>query len=83
MDTIVSTELRVDVVVCDACGRFLLAGGLISELGGSMTHGAIVSREVGLPAVTGVRAATSRLRTGDRVTMNGTTGRIEVLERAP
>lgn len=76
-----------DVMVCQGTDPswtplFMLAGALVSELGGAMTHGAIVARELGLPAVTGVRAATRRLRTGDRATINGSSGKITVIERA-
>jgi pyruvate,water dikinase len=55
---------------------FLSAGGLIMEVGGMMTHGAIVAREYGIPAVVGVDRATERLRDGDRVEMDGSSGRI-------
>ncbi len=49
------------------------------EIGGMMTHGSIVAREYGIPAVVGVDQATPRLKTGDRVRMNGSTGVIEVI----
>lgn len=53
---------------------FLTAGGLIMEMGGAMSHGAVVAREYGIPAVVGVPNATTRLKTGTRLTLNGTTG---------
>ncbi len=59
---------------------FLTAGGLITEVGGLMTHGAVVAREYGLPAVVGVHAATERLTTGQLVRLDGSTGRITLLE---
>lgn len=59
---------------------FLTAGGLIMEMGGMMTHGAVVAREYGLPAVVGVNQATRVLRTGQRVRLDGSTGRIDVLD---
>jgi pyruvate,water dikinase len=59
---------------------FLTAGGLITEVGGLMTHGAVVAREYGLPAVVGVHAATERLVTGQRIRLDGSTGHITVLE---
>ncbi len=59
---------------------FLTAGGLIMEMGGMMTHGAVVAREYGLPAVVGVDQATRVLRTGQRVRLDGSTGRIDVLD---
>ena len=59
---------------------FLTAGGLVMEVGGLMTHGAVVAREYGLPAVVGVHRATQRLRTGQRVRVDGSTGQVVVLE---
>ncbi|MBL7162677.1 MAG: hypothetical protein ISS57_08730 [Anaerolineales bacterium] len=58
---------------------FLAAGGLIMEVGGMMTHGSVVAREYGIPAVVGVHQATTRLETGQRIRMNGSTGQIEVI----
>lgn len=56
---------------------FLAASGLVMEVGGLMTHGAIVAREYGIPAVVGVNHATQILQTGDRIRINGSTGLIE------
>jgi pyruvate,water dikinase len=56
---------------------FLAAGGLVMEVGGLMTHGAIVAREYGIPAVVGVNSATEILKTGDRIRVDGSTGIIE------
>jgi pyruvate,water dikinase len=56
---------------------FLAAGGLIMEVGGMMTHGAIVAREYGIPAVVGVDRATDRLETGDLIRVDGSTGLIQ------
>lgn len=53
---------------------FLSAGGLVMETGGVMSHGAIVAREYGIPAVVGVAGATDRIRTGQSITVDGTTG---------
>src|SRR5512137_1866874 len=58
---------------------FLAAGGLITEVGGMMTHGSVVAREYGIPAVVGVHQATSRLKDGQRVRLDGTTGKIVLL----
>ncbi len=58
---------------------FLAAGGLVTEVGGLVTHGAVVAREYGIPAVVGVRDATTRLRTGDRVRLDGTSGSVVIL----
>ena len=62
---------------------FLAAGGLVMEVGGLMTHGSVVAREYGIPAVVGVDQATTRLRTGRRVRVDGALGRIEWLDEAP
>jgi pyruvate,water dikinase len=59
---------------------FLAAGGLVMEVGGMMTHGSVVAREYGIPAVVGVHQATQQLKTGDRVRVNGSTGRIEIIQ---
>lgn len=58
---------------------FLTAGGLVTEVGGLMTHGSVVARECGIPAVVGVHEATTRLRDGQRVRIDGMSGAIEVL----
>jgi pyruvate,water dikinase len=50
------------------------------EVGGMMTHGAVVAREYGIPAIVGVDQATTRLHTGQRIRMDGAVGRIEILE---
>ncbi|MGB5049213.1 MAG: PEP-utilizing enzyme, partial [Caldilineaceae bacterium] len=59
---------------------FLSAGGLVMEVGGLMTHGSVVAREYGIPAVVGVERATERLETGMHIRVDGSSGRIEVLE---
>jgi phosphoenolpyruvate synthase/pyruvate phosphate dikinase len=59
---------------------FLSAGALVMEVGGLMTHGAVVAREYGIPAVVGVHEATTRLRTGQRVRVDGSSGVVTVLE---
>jgi len=58
---------------------FLTAAGLVMEVGGMMTHGAVVAREYGIPAIVGVDRATLRLQTGQRVRVNGSTGQIILL----
>lgn len=57
---------------------FMAAGALVMEAGGVMSHGSVVAREYGLPAVVGVPDATRRLRTGQRVTVDGSAGRVIV-----
>jgi phosphohistidine swiveling domain-containing protein len=59
---------------------FLTAGGLVMEVGGMMTHGAVVAREYGLPAVVGIHNATQRLHTGQRVRVDGASGQVVLLE---
>lgn len=58
---------------------FLTAGGLVMEVGGLMTHGSVVAREYGIPAVVSVHEATKRLKTGQRVRVDGTAGRVVVI----
>ncbi|GBF75364.1 putative phosphoenolpyruvate synthase [Paenibacillus sp. 598K] len=53
--------------------------GLITEVGGRMTHGAVIAREYGLPAVVGVEGATSRIRDGQRIRLHGSAGYVELL----
>ncbi|MFI6595283.1 PEP/pyruvate-binding domain-containing protein [Nonomuraea sp. NPDC050536] len=55
---------------------FLTAGGLVMEMGGAMSHGAVVAREYGIPAVVGVRDATHRITTGAEITVNGAAGTV-------
>lgn len=61
---------------------FLAAGGLVMEVGGLMTHGSVVAREYGIPAVVGVDRATHRLQTGQRIRVDGTSGQITILDQA-
>ncbi len=58
---------------------FLAAGGLVTEVGGMITHGSVVAREYGIPAVVGVEAATTRIKTGQRIRIDGTSGRVTLL----
>ncbi|MFJ5699345.1 PEP/pyruvate-binding domain-containing protein [Arthrobacter sp. NPDC093139] len=55
---------------------FLTAGALVMEMGGVISHGPVVAREYGIPAVVGVPDATTRLRTGDAVTVDGAAGTV-------
>jgi pyruvate,water dikinase len=57
---------------------FLAAGGLVMEMGGPMSHGAIVAREYGIPAVVGVPDATERIETGRRITVDGSYGVVDL-----
>lgn len=58
---------------------FVSIKGLITEVGGLMTHGAVIAREYGLPAVVGVEHATKLIKDGQRIRVNGTDGYVEVL----
>jgi pyruvate,water dikinase len=58
---------------------FVAITGLVTEVGGLMTHGAVIAREYGLPAVVGVEDATRIIRDGQRIRLNGTDGYIEIL----
>ncbi|MEN3344988.1 MAG: rifampicin phosphotransferase [Arthrobacter sp.] len=55
---------------------FLTAGAVVMEMGGVISHGAVVARECGIPAVVGVPDATTRLRTGRTVTVDGASGTV-------
>jgi len=59
---------------------FMAAGGLVTELGGMMTHGSVVAREYGIPAVVGVHQATIRLKDGQKIRLDGSRGKIIVLD---
>ncbi len=58
---------------------FVAARGLVTEVGGLMTHGAVIAREYGLPAVVGVDRATSLIRDGQRIRVDGTAGVVQFL----
>ena len=58
---------------------FVAVDGLVTEVGGLMTHGAVIAREYGLPAVVGVEHATRLIRDGQRIRIHGTDGYVELL----
>ncbi|MGG0177736.1 phosphoenolpyruvate synthase [Gottfriedia acidiceleris] len=58
---------------------FVAIKGLVTEVGGLMTHGAVIAREYGLPAVVGVENATKLIKDGQRIRVHGTDGYIEIL----
>lgn len=80
-----TTTLRPgEILVCQGTDPawtplFLVAAGLVTEVGGLMTHGSVVAREYGIPAVVGVHEATTGLRDGQRIRIDGTSGVIELL----
>ena len=74
-----------EILVCPSTNPgwtplFLTASALIMEIGGVMTHGSIVAREYGIPAVVGVHNATTRLKTGQRVRVDGSSGEVTIFE---
>lgn len=58
---------------------FVAIAGLVTEVGGLMTHGAVIAREYGLPAVVGVEHATQRIQDGQQIRVNGADGYVEIL----
>ncbi|MFD6225983.1 rifamycin-inactivating phosphotransferase [Streptomyces sp. NPDC060232] len=58
---------------------FVAIAGLVTEVGGLMTHGAVIAREYGLPTVVGVERATRLIRDGQRIRVHGTDGYVEIL----
>lgn len=59
---------------------FVNAAGLVMEVGGLMTHGSVVAREYGIPAVVGVIGATKKIKTGQRIRVHGGAGYVELLD---
>jgi pyruvate,water dikinase len=59
---------------------FPRAAAVVTDVGAPLSHAAIVARELGIPAVVGCIDATTRLRTGDRVCVDGGQGVVEILE---
>ena len=58
---------------------FVSIKGLVTEVGGLMTHGAVIAREYGVPAVVGVENATKRIKDGQRIRVNGIDGYVEIV----
>ena len=58
---------------------FVSIKGLVTEVGGLMTHGAVIAREYGLPAVVGIENATELIKDGQRIRVHGTEGYVEIL----
>ncbi len=74
-----------EILVCSSTNPawtplFFAAGGLVMELDGMITHGSMVARECGIPAVAAIAAATTTLRSGQRVSVDGNRGTVTVLE---
>ena len=58
---------------------FVSIKGLVTEVGGLMTHGAVIAREYGLPAVVGVENINKLIKDGQRIRVHGTEGYVEIL----
>ena len=61
---------------------FPLAAAVVTEIGGVLSHGAIVAREFGIPAVVNVQKATQQIRSGDLLRVDGSSGQVTIIERA-
>ena len=57
-----------------------ISSALVMDMGGPISHAAVVARELGIPCVVNTRVGTREIRTGDRVRVNGDTGTVEILE---
>lgn len=62
---------------------FTSAAGLITEVGGMMTHGSVVAREYGIPAVVGIEKATELIREGVQIRVDGTNGYVQIVSKEP
>ncbi|MHA1745656.1 MAG: PEP/pyruvate-binding domain-containing protein [Promethearchaeota archaeon] len=60
---------------------FINAAALVMEVGGMMTHGSVIAREYGIPAVVGADCATQRIKTGQKIRVNGDLGFVEIIEQ--
>lgn len=68
--------LVVSVIDPGMAPLFGVASGLLAEMGGTLSHGAIIAREYGLPAVANVHGITTRLKEGDRISLDAERGEI-------
>jgi len=76
-----------DILVCQMTNPawvvlFTKIAGLVTDTGGTTSHPAVLAREFGIPAVIGTSVATHRIRTGDRVRLDGSAGQVEILRDA-
>ncbi len=76
-----------EILVCETtnpswASYFLVAGAVVVDIGGPLSHGAIVAREMGIPCVINTRSAVRTIRSGDRIRVDGTAGLVEILEPA-
>jgi phosphohistidine swiveling domain-containing protein len=77
-----------DILVCQMTNPawvvlFTKIGGLVTDTGGTTSHPAVLAREFGIPAVIGTSVATRRIKTGDRLRVDGGAGRVEILPGEP
>jgi phosphohistidine swiveling domain-containing protein len=77
-----------DILVCQMTNPawvvlFTKIAGLVTDTGGTTSHPAVLAREFGIPAVIGTSVATRRIKTGDRVRVDGSAGRVEILSPEP
>ncbi len=73
-----------DILVCVVTDPswaplFMRAGGIVTDVGGLLSHGAVIARELGVPCVVNTRGGTQRIRNGSRIRINGATGEVRVL----
>lgn len=76
-----------EILVCETTNPtwasfFLVAGGVVVDIGAPLSHAAILSREMGIPCVMDTKDARHCIRTGDRIRIDGSKGLVQVLERA-
>jgi pyruvate,water dikinase len=76
-----------DILVCQMTNPawvvlFTKIAALVTDTGGLTSHPAVLSREFGIPAVIGTSVATQRIATGDRLRVDGTAGKVEILREA-
>jgi phosphohistidine swiveling domain-containing protein len=76
-----------EILVCRTtdpswASAMMVASALVIDIGGAISHGAIVARELGIPCAIGTRYATKRIRTGDLIEVDGAKGEVRILERA-
>ena len=81
-----SEDLEVDeILVCETtdpswASFFVVASAVVIDVGGPLSHGAIVARELGIPCVINTRTGTQQLRSGQRIRVDGSAGTVEVLD---
>jgi pyruvate,water dikinase len=73
-----------DILVCQMTNPawtplFGMISGIVTDAGGTVSHPAVMAREFGIPAVIGCSVGTSRIKSGDRLRVNGSTGVVEIL----